>query len=213
MKNRIYIVVSALLLSCFSLTAHAAKSDADTNGRVFYRYINEQGNKVIAQTISPKYVRAGYEVVNLRGEVIKVVAASPSEAEAERVNNEKAKARLQAENDLLLHRSYSNVSDIDAAKARNLLELNNNINILQANLTSVKSQLQVQEQHAAATERSGRKASDEVLNNIKTLRSEEKEVNSQIKQRQQELETVANKYDADKKRFIQISSSSAQGSL
>ena len=213
MKKKIYIAFGALLLSCFCVTVNAARSDAETSGKVFYRYINEQGTKVISQTISPKYVRAGYEVVNLRGEVIKVVAASPSEAEAERVNNEKAKARLQAEHDLLLHRSYSNVGDIDAAKQRNLLELNNNINILQANLTSVKTQLKVQEQHAAATERSGRQASDDVLNNIKTLRSEEKEVSAQIKQRQQELETVTNKYDADKKRFIEISNSSSHASL
>ncbi len=212
MKNKVNLMLPLLLLSCFYITAHAAAPDAKASGNVFYRYVNEQGNKVVAQTISPKYVRAGYEVVNLHGDVIRVVAPSPSEADAERVSNEKAKARLQAEADLQLHRSYSNVSDIDAAKDRNLLELNNNINILQANLTGVKSQLKEQEKHAAATERAGRKTSDDVLKNIKTLRSEEKDVSLQIKQRQLELQVAADKYEQDKKRFIEISNSKSSQS-
>jgi len=205
MKNRLNMFLQAVLISCTGMAASAAQTDSKAGGKVFYRYSNEQGTKVIAQTIPPQYVRAGYEIITVSGEVIKTIAPSPSEADLQRVNKEKADAREQARADLQLHRSYSNVSDIDAAKARNLLELNNNINILQANLVSVKSQLKDQEAHAAAMERGGRKTSDEVLNNIKTLRSEEKDVALQINQRQTELKEAADKYDQDKKRFIEIS--------
>lgn len=210
MKNRLNMFLQALLISCACIAATATAADSKGNVKVFYRYTNEQGTKVIAQAIPPQYVRAGYDIITASGDVIKTVAPSPSEEDMQRVNKEKADARAQAKADLQLHRSYSNVSDIDAAKARNLLELNNNINILQTNLVSVKAQLKDQEAHAAAMERSGRKASDEVLNNIKTLRSEEKDVALQIKQREQELKEAADKYDQDKKRFIEITKPAEQ---
>lgn len=210
MKNRLHLFLSVLLLSCTLVgIATAAESktskDSKTVNKVFYRYTNEQGTKVISQAISPQYIRAGYEVITANGEVLKTVAASPSEADAQRVNREKTAIKAQAQIDLQLHRSYSNVNDIDAAKSRNLLELSNNIKILQTNLANVKTQLKDQEAHAASIERGGRKASDEVLGNIKTLRSEEKEVALQIKQRELELQAASDKYDQDKKRFIEIS--------
>lgn len=207
MKNRLNLYLPALLLSCIFMAAGAVAAtvaDSHTNSKVFYRYINEQGTKVIAQSIPPQYVRGGYEVITISGEVIKTVAPSPTEADLQRVNKEKTATKAQAEIDLQLHRSYSNVNDIDAAKERNLLQLDNNIKILQTNLVNVKAQLKDQEAHAAAMERSGRKASDDVLNNIKTLRSEEKDVALQIKQRELELHEASDKYDRDKKRFIEI---------
>lgn len=205
MKNRLNLCWCVLLFSC-ALQVNAAATPAQSSqaNKVFYRYVNEQGTKVIAQAIPPQYVRGGYEVITASGEVIKVVAPSPTEADLQRVNKEKTAAKAQAQSDLQLHKNYSNVSDIDAAKARNLLELGSNITILQANLVSVKAQLKDQEAHAAAIERSGSKPSDEIIGNIKTLRSEEKDVALQIKQRQLELREASEKYDRDKKRFLEI---------
>lgn len=188
----------------FIAASGAIAAESKTSSKVFYRYTNEQGTKVIGQAIPPQYVRGGYEIITVSGEVIKTVAPSPTDADLQRVNKEKTATKAQAEIDLQLHRSYSNVKDIDAAKERNLLQLDNNIKILHANLANVKAQLKDQEAHAAAIERSGRKTSDDVLNNIKTLRSEEKEVVVQIKQRELELQEASNKYDQDKKRFIEI---------
>lgn len=207
MKNRLNLYLSALLLSCtfMAATAVAATVTAPSTGsKTFYRYTNEQGTKVIGQSIPPQYVRGGYEIITTSGEIIKTVAPSPTDADLQKVNKEKTAKKAQAEIDLQLHRSYSNVKDIDAAKERNLLQLDNNIKILQVNLVNVKAQLKDQEAHAAAMERSGRKTSDDVLKNIKTLRSEEKDVALQIKQRELELQEASAKYDQDKKRFIEI---------
>jgi hypothetical protein len=172
--------------------------------KTYYRYVVEGGVKVLSQTIPPQYVRNGYEVVTATGEVLKVVPPAPPESEAARIAQERKNAKEQAKIDAQLRRSYSAVADIDGAKARNLAELRNNINILQANLLSVKSQLKDQETHAANIERNGQKVSDEVLKNIQTLRSEEKDVNAQIKQREIEFQAASDKFDQDKKRFIEI---------
>ena len=174
--------------------------------KVFFRYTLSDGRKVVSQTIPPQYVRNGYEMLTISGEVLKVVPPSPPEADAERIANERRAAKERARADLELRRTYSSVKDIESAKTRNLQELFNTINILQANLSSVKTQLKAQEEHAASIERNGKTVPDDILKNISTLRNEEKDLNNQIKQRQAEYDGAAEKYEKDKARFIEITS-------
>ena len=206
MKNLFVLCLLFLLAGSFFANAE----DAKTKSKVLYRYINEQGSKVIGQTIPPQYVRAGYEIVAVNGEVIKVVPAAPSDADAERVAKEKKIAKIQERIDLQLRRTYSNANEIDAAKARFLHDSRNNINILQANLLSVNAQLKQQENHAASLERNGQKVPDEVINNIATLQNEAKDAIAQIKQREIEVQEASDKFDADKKRFMEISKANSK---
>ncbi len=185
-----------------AISSHAL---AQVNKKMFYRYTTNDGRKVVSQTIPPQYIRNGYELLTISGEILKVVPPAPPEAEAERIANERKAAKEQARTDMDLRRTYSSVQDIESAKTRNLQELQNTINILQANLTSVKSQLKAQETHAASVERSGKVLSSDILKNITTLRTEEKELNVQIKQREAEYQKSADKYEQDKLRFIEIS--------
>lgn len=203
MKQRFQTTAKQILIASLFIVA-SANSFAQVDKKVFYRYTTSDGRKVVSQTIPPQYIRNGYELLTISGEILKVVPPAPPEADAERVAKERKVAKERARLDLELRRTYSSVKDIESAKTRNLQELVNNINILQANLTSVKKQSQVQEQHAASIERSGKTVSDEVLRNITTLRNEERDLNAQIKQRQIEYDNAAAKYDQDKARFIEI---------
>lgn len=204
MKRPIQQIFKRLLIGgiVIAISSHAL---AQTSKQTFYRYTTSDGRKVVSQTIPPQYIRNGYELLTIGGEIIKVVPPAPPEAEADRIANERKKAKEQARTDLDLRRTYSSVQDIESAKTRNLQELQNTINILQANLASVKSQLKTQEQHAASVERSGKTLSSDILKNITTLRTEEKELNVQIKQREAEYQHSADKYEQDKLRFIEIS--------
>lgn len=209
MKQRLTLLLKLLLISGLFMTASAptwaAAKDGD-NKKIFYRYTTNEGRKVVAQTIPPQYIRNGYEMLTLSGEILKVVPPAPPEADAERIAKEKKAAKEQARNDLELRRTYSSIQDIESAKTRNLQELLNTINILQANLASTKAQLKVQEGHAASIERNGKTVSEDVLKNINTLRGEEKDLNQQIKQRETEYQGAAAKYDQAKERFIEITS-------
>lgn len=202
--TRLFARVLLSSLAVVSTSLAMADNSSKGNEKVFYRYKNEQDVSVIAQSVPPQYVRKGYEVVTLSGEVLKVIPPAPADADAERVAREKKLAKEQERADAQLRRSYSAVAEIDAAKTRNLQQLHTNIDVLQANLLGVKSQLKNQETHAATLERNGQKVSDEILNNIKTLRADEKDLNAQIKQRETEYQAVSDKYDEDKKRFIEI---------
>lgn len=202
-KQRFRLIAKLLVIGGFFVVA-SANTFAQTDKKVFYRYTTSEGRKVVSQTIPPQYIRNGYELLTIGGEVLKVVPPAPPEADAERIAKERKAAKEQAKLDLELRRKYSSVKDIESAKARNLQELVNTISILEANLSNVKKQLQVQEQHAASIERSGKTVSEEVLKNITTLRNEERDLNVQIKQRQSEYDRAAASYEKDKARFIEI---------
>lgn len=208
MKQQSQFMLKLLLIGGFFMAVSASTlTAAPASGaerKVFYRYTNNEGHKVVAQSIPPQYVRNGYEVLTLSGEILKVVQPAPPEADAERIAKERKAAKEQARMDLELRRTYSSVHDIDSAKARNLQELENTVNILKANLVSIKSQLKVQETHAATIERSGKILTDDILKNITTLRTEEKDLSIQIKQRETEYQNAAAKYDKDRSRFIEI---------
>jgi hypothetical protein len=204
MKQLPQFILKLFLIGGLFMVA-SANTQAQTDKKVFYRYTTNDGHKVVSQTIPPQYIRNGYELLTIRGETLKVVPPAPAEADAERIANERKAAKEQAKKDIELRRTYSSVQDIDSAKTRNLQELQNTINILQANLSSVKTQLKTQEAHAASVERSGKTLSGDILKNISTLRTEEKELNIQIKQRETEYQHSADKYEQDKLRFIAIS--------
>lgn len=195
-----------ILITCSSLLMSGVVAAQNTTAsKVIYRYKNKDGITVLDSTIPPEYVNNGYEVMSLSGKVLKVIVPVVQGAEGERLQREKAQRAEREREDIQLLRSYSNVADIDAAKSRNLESLRGNINILQANLTSARSRLQAYQSQAAGIERGGRQLPEDLLKNINNLVQEEKDIQEQIQQREEELKTVEQKFDADRERFIKIS--------
>lgn len=196
--------VILLVLIC-SLGAMSTAWAADKMpGKVIYRYKNNQGVTVMDATIPPEYVPKGYEVLTRSGKVIKVVAPSLEGEEAEQARAERLLREEQTRIDVQLRRSYSNVKDIDAAKARNLESLRGNIKILEANKSTAEGRLQTSLARAAELERSGRKVPEDVLKNIGSLEQEIKNIQLQIKQREVEYQSVSDRFDQDRKRFMEI---------
>jgi hypothetical protein len=190
----------ALLIMVPALTS----ADTKNSTKVYYRYFNDQGVKVLDSSIPPKYIRNGYEVVTVSGEVLRVVAAAPSEADAERIDRERKMKIEQDKADALIRRRYSNINDIDAVRKRSLLELKNNVDILQGNLSSTRIQIEQTEAQAAATERSGRAVSEDLLKLLIDLQAEERDIQLQIKQRELEYQSLSDKFDQDERRFKEL---------
>lgn len=156
MKFPLAYTLTITLSGILWLSLPATAKDEYTPGSVFYRYTNDQGVRVLSQSIPPKYVPNGYEVISRTGRVIKVVDPAPSGEEAERVAEERRVQEEQNRWDAELRRRYSSVADIESAKTRNLAELQSNVNILQGNLNNVHNRIEEQEAQAASIERSGR---------------------------------------------------------
>lgn len=193
-----------LLISICSSLFVGIVAAAQSPAKVIYRYKNSQGVTVMDSSIPPEYVNKGYEVISHSGKVLRVVPPAPKAADAERVKRERQEQEARKQADIQLRRSYSNVADIESAKQRNLQSLRGNIGILQANLSGVRSKLQNAQAQAAAIERSGRPLTDDTLKNIADLEQEEKDILAQINQREIEYQSVSDRFDQERARFIEI---------
>jgi len=194
-----------ILIACGSLLLSGwVVAQNSTSSKVIYRYKNKDGVTVLDSKIPPEYVNDGYELLSLSGKVLKVIKPVVQGAEGERLYRERVLREEREREDIQLRRSYSNVADIDAAKSRNLESLRGNIGILQANLSSARSRLKSYQSQAAAIERAGRQLPDDLLKNINNLVQEESDIQTQIQQREAEYKTVEQKFDTDRKRFVEI---------
>lgn len=184
--------------------AQGVAAQANKPGKVIYRYKNSEGVTVMDSNIPAEFVSKGYEIISITGKVIEVVPPAPAADLAAKAQQEKASREQREREDIQLRRSYSNVADIDAARERNLESLRGNIKILEANLASANKRLQNYQSQAAAIERSGRQLPEDLLKSISNLTQEEKDIQLQIQQREQEYNDVSQKFEDDRKRFIEI---------
>lgn len=197
--------------AALSLTAVVSLLPAVAMGADFYRYTNDQGVIVVDDHVPPEHVKKGYEVVNEKGVVVRVVPRelSPEEqeiADARKLQEDQAKAeeqRLREWDESLLMR-YSTVEDIEAAKERALMDLKIRVSILKGNKRSLKQQVENYQSEAAEMERMGAEVDVARLSKIEDLQSEIATTDRAIADRQNEIEAVSAAYDADIGRFSQL---------
>lgn len=177
----------------------------------FYRYTNDQGVMVVDDHVPPEHVKKGYEVVNEKGVVTRVVPRelTPDEqevADAEKLQEDRAKAeqlRLQEWDESLLMR-YSTIEDIEAAKERALMDLRIRVSILKSNKRSLKQQVENYQSEAAEMERMGAEVDVARLSKIEDLQSEIATTDRAIGERENEIEAVSTAYDIDIERFAML---------
>ena len=190
-----------------ALTAAPATSAIVT----YYRYTNDEGSTVVDDHVPPEHVKKGYEVLNDKGVVIKVVPRelSPQEqqiADAQKKLEEQAKAeelRLREWDESLLLR-YSTVEDIEAAQKRALMDLKIRVSILKGNKRSLKQQVENYQSQAAEMERLGREVDVDRLRAIEDLQREIASTDRAIADRELEIQKVNEAYTADIERFTML---------
>lgn len=142
-----------------------------------YRYTNDQGGMVLdRQGVPPQYVGKGYEVLNERGRVVRVVLPAPSAEQRQRLLADKARAQTDAQ----LLSLYSGVADVERAKARKLSELDGVISVARSNLQSLRNQQSNLQRQAADHERAGQAVPGHLLVQIDNLKSQQTSVDKDI---------------------------------
>jgi hypothetical protein len=187
---------SALLASTQSFAAQ----------KLLYRYVNEQGVKVLNHIIPPKYAQNGYEVINESGQVVRVVPPAPTEDEIAAAN---ARRALQEEYKVL-RRRYSNIEEIEEAKQRQLESVETSISILRGNVSNLTGQIENHMSKAAAAERAGREVPEHVLTDLANSRAELTITEELMTIRQEERDKIVQKFDADIMIFVKGQSLEAQ---
>ncbi|MEP5567344.1 MAG: hypothetical protein ABJN62_05875 [Halioglobus sp.] len=174
-----------------------------------YRYVNDEGSTVVDFQVPPEHVKKGYEVVNDKGVVIRVVPRELSEEEQKHADAQKRledeavaeQLRLKEWDEALLLR-YSAIEDIEAAEERALRDLRIRVSIIKSNKRSLKQQVENYQAQAAEMERMGREVDVERLQAIADLQSEIAISDRAIADRQIEIEAVEAAYKADIERFV-----------
>lgn len=177
-----------------------------------YRYINDNGVPVIDDRVPPKFVPKGYEVLDSATlTLIKRIPRQLSEEELRLRNTDEARARLKEEEESRLKAwdeslmvRYSSVADIKAAQERAVKDLQIRISILKSNLTSIKSQIEREQQKAADIERRGAQVPADLTRNIEIMRQEIEDTEQSIAIRLEEIADVEASFERDIERFATL---------
>ena len=183
---------ASLLLIALPLAGQAAE---------LYRYLDRNGTLVIdRQSVPPEYAGKGYDVLNEQGRVIRKVAPALPAAELDR----QAQARQQALVDGQLRKLYSNVEDVDRAKARKLAELDGLMQIKKATLDSVRQQQSQLMEQAAVYQRNGQALPADLQARLDAMAADQIRLRADL-QRYAELRiTTSAAFDADRARMQRL---------
>ncbi|NMZ65872.1 DUF4124 domain-containing protein [Pseudomonas oryzihabitans] len=188
---------ASLLLIALPLTGQAAE---------LYRYLDRNGTLVIdRQGVPPEYAGKGYDVLNEQGRVIRKVAPALPAAELDRRERERQQALVDGQ----LRKLYSNVEDVDRAKARKLAELDGLMQIKKANLEATR-QLQSQlMQQAAVQQRNGQALPADLQARLDAAAADQVRLQADL-QRYAELRTSTSAaFDADRARMQRLEAAQA----
>jgi len=170
-----------------------------------FRYRNNDGVVVLANTIPAEYAREGYTVIDHRGRVLRVVPRQLSEAElaaqaeaeaAERAAQAARLARRRQDEELL--RLYSTPDDVDRAMERKLESIEGAIDTVNANIQRLRTQKRNLQAQAAEIERSGQAIPQNILSGIRSIDDQIAEKEREIEAR--EAEVLATQADFEKDR-------------
>lgn len=180
-----------VLLSMIALNVSAAK---------LYRFVID-GKTIVKDSIPPEYKKYGYDVLNGRGLVVKSVPPAPTAAElamikrreaAEEKRKQLKKDQKEADKELL--RLYSSLEEIEKARERKIVDIENYISLVNKRIQSLTEQLDKAEQKAANLERNGREVPVEIRLEIAQLQSQIRDSNASITDRQSEKQKVTNEF-------------------
>jgi len=206
--NIALMMLSPLAVRCIALSVGFLLFTAAAQSREYYRYRNDQGVVVVDYQVPARYISGGYEVVNERGVVIKVVAPVLSEADKQQQSaSEKQAAAAAAERERLrewdesLLLRYSTVADIEAARERALGDLRLRLSSLKGNRRSLKQKVETYQAEAADMERAGREVDVRRLQAIENLQQQIAATEKDIAEREREIAGVNASFQADIERF------------
>ena len=187
-----------VLLSSLALNVSAAK---------LYRFVVD-GKTIVKDSIPPEYKKYGYDILNSRGLVVKSVPPAPTAAELAVIKRREAaeakrkqRKKEQKEKDKELLRLYSSLEEIEKARERKIVDIENYISLVNKRIQSLTEQLDKAEQKAANLERNGRDVPVEIRLEIAQLQSQIRDSNTSITDRQSEKQVVTNEFAKTYRRY------------
>ncbi len=196
--------ISAVLLGALLLLTAATASAAGT-----YKWTDDQGVVHYTDHMPTDSVSKGATVLDKQGRAVKKIDPAPTAEQRRQMEADeeqrRAVAKAQADQlrkDRALTLSFSSEAEIDVARARAIATIQGQQKTIETYIADMgKRQADLEKRKAAL----GTKPVPAALENeLEAVAAEVTRQNEFLRQKKEELVTVAAKYDADKKRWREI---------
>lgn len=179
-----------------------------------YCWFNEDDIRECGNYVPPEFAQKGYWVIDMQGNVIKEVAAKPTEEEiaqekalkAQR-EAEEARRKLEAEKDQEVLDLFSSVDNIEYERQSRLDGIEATIEIINAridrsarNLDEMKNNLEESYDNEAVTEKQRERLKSNIAREAQNLKS----LRQSLQEKEAEKGEVNEKFDAYLERFLKI---------
>ena len=179
MLSRNFITVLILLI-LMTLEVQAQSGN-------LYRYKDDQGNEIIATQIPAEFVKNGYSIINDRGQVIREVSRTLTDAERESQAGTLEAARLaeearirQEEEDTLLLRLYRAPEEVTRRRDSLIEELDAQLSVLNALKGNAEEEVARMQGLIDQNEEAGREAPQNILGQFESANEEMERLGRQI---------------------------------
>ena len=182
-----------------------------------YKWVDEHGVTHYGQIIPPEYRDQGAEEMNRRGLTVRRIepASTPEERRAleeklEREREEQKRIAEQRRRDRALMNTYGSANEIDAARDRNLAMPIQALHNLEPRMKKAQMRLGNLEAKRDELIKAGKTPSDYLLEDIEAEKREVEGIRADMDRHSAQIATIRTRYEADRKRFIELTEADAR---
>ena len=217
MKHRTLIAASFIALGALIAVPAYAGQTTTTKGKSsgkatakLYKWTDKDGVVHYGDQIPAEYADQHKQQLNAQGQVTKEIegAMTPEQrAEAEKRKAAESEAKARGENDKILLSTYGSVSDLERAREARLASLQGQVTMASSTTASIEKEIAKLE-----TQRGNAKDPKQIEKLDQQLAAQRRELTANqrhIVTRQEEMAQVRKQFDADIKRFRELTAQPA----
>lgn len=155
-----------------------------------YRFRNANGSLMISSVLPEQAIYSGYEIIDNRGRVLRVVEPAMREEERRKMQEE---MRIRQQ-DNQLKRLYSTPEDAERARDRQIASLRLGIDYARGNIAQLDAKLAAEVARAAESERAGQPVSEAVQANIELYTRQIREQEEKIVDIERDIDVITEEF-------------------
>lgn len=210
MRYSLWVILTLLALPLISTgvearTPEAASAKTDPEALppgALYRFRNASGSLMISSVLPEQAIYTGYEIIDNRGRVLRVVEPAMPEEERRKLQEE---MRLRQQ-DNQLKRLYPTPEDAERARDRQIASLRLGIDYARGIISQLDSKLAAEVASAADAERAGKPVPEAVQANIELYTRQIREQEDKIVDIEKDIGVVSEEFAPIIRRLREIES-------
>ena len=192
MMDAKFLIAGIVLCAAFSSSAEAK----------LYKWVDDNGVTHYSSTIPPKYANRNRVQLNDQGREVK--DGDKKAGKGGPPTPEEQAAIDQRRKDKALLDTYSNESEIDLARDRNLQQANARINSINIRLKAAQSNLAGHQKESDGLTKAGKKIPASLQSDLSDDQDKIDRLQDQLNQAQKDADAIKARYDADKVRYREL---------